>query len=599
MPVIAKRDLDQEKDSRLHALRHSAAHLMAAAVVELFPGTKLAIGPAIETGFYYDFDTDHRFTPEDLPLIEARMHKLAAENALFVRKEVSREEAAKMFGTETDPYKVELLEDIDAQEAISLYESGRFTDLCAGPHIESTGLIQNFKLLKIAGAYWRGDEKRKMLQRIYGTAWESPDELKCFLSRLEEAEKRDHRKLGPELGLVSFYEEAGPGLPFYSPRGSRLLHEIQNWMYDEHIRRGYEPVSTPHIMRPDLWKISGHLEHYKDDMFFVKDMEGEAVDSPLPGILYGIKPMNCPGHILIYQQRTRSYRDLPLRLFEFGTVYRYERSGVLHGMLRVRSFTQDDAHHFCTLEQVPAEVKLCLDFCTDVWDTFGFEYTVGLKTRQEHFLGTPEIWDQAEAALRDLLDERKIPYYVREKDATFYGPKIDFLVRDSLGREWQGSTIQLDFNLPQRFGLSYIGTDGMAKQPVMIHRAILGSFERFIGLLIEDFNGAFPVWCAPEQARILPITSELEEYANSVCEKLVADKLRATVDARNEKLGLKIRDVTTQKIPYALIVGKKEAEQGIVSVRSYWEGDMGQMAIADVSQMLRDEVAAKTARRKE
>jgi threonyl-tRNA synthetase len=599
MPVIAKRDLDQEKDSRLHALRHSAAHLMAQAVLELFPGTKLAIGPAIETGFYYDFDTDHRFTPEDLPRIEKRMHEIAKENARFERKEVSRSEAGTMFKAEDDPYKAELIEGIPEGEAISFYISGRFTDLCAGPHIEKAGEIQHFKLLKIAGAYWRGDEKRKMLQRIYGTAWESAEELDCFLKRMEEAEKRDHRKLGPDLGLVSFYDEAGPGLPFYSPRGSLLLHEIQNWMYVEHIKRGYSPVSTPHIMRPDLWKISGHLDHYIHDMFFVKDMENECSDGPLPGILYGIKPMNCPGHILIYRQKTRSYRDLPLRFFEFGTVYRYERSGVLHGMLRVRSFTQDDAHHFCTPEQFPDEVKLCLDFCIDVWDTFGFEYTVGLKTRQASFLGTSEIWDKAEEGLRKVLDERGIPYYVRENDATFYGPKIDFLVRDSLGREWQGSTIQLDFNLPQRFGLSYIDNDGVAKQPVMIHRAILGSFERFIGLLIEDFNGAFPLWCAPEQVRILPITTELTDYAEKVRQELVAAGLRAEVDARNEKLGYKIREVTTQKIPYALIVGKKEAEQGNVSVRSYWEGDMASMPVADVVQMLRDEVVSKLARRKE
>lgn len=388
-------------------------------------------------------------------------------------------------------------------------------------------------------------------------------------------------------------------MPFYSPRGSRLHHELSEWLYSEHLKRGYKPVTTPHIMRPNLWHTSGHLEHYIEDMFFVRDPdENASKDGPLPGVLYGIKPMNCPGHVLVYGNRTRSYRDLPLRLFEFGTVYRYERSGVLHGLLRVRAFTVDDAHHFCTPDQYADEVRLILDFCFSLWDTFGFEYSVGLKTRPDNRLGTDEIWDMAEEGLRNVLDERGIPYYVREKDATFYGPKVDFLVRDSLGREWQGSTIQLDFNLPQRFGLSYIGSDGMAKQPVMIHRAILGSFERFIGLLIEDFNGAFPLWCAPEQVRILPITCELQAYADEVCAKLAAEGLRAEVDARNEKLGLKIRDVTTQKIPYALIVGKKEAEQGNVSVRSYWEGDMGQMQAVDVIQMLRDEVATKAARRK-
>ncbi|MCD6283247.1 threonine--tRNA ligase [bacterium] len=599
MPVIAKRDVDHEEDSRLHALRHSASHLMAQAVLELFPGTKLAIGPPIEDGFYYDFDTEHRFTPEDLPKIEERMREIAKKKAPFERIEKSREDAEAFLREHDETYKLELLEGIPADEKVTFYESGGFIDLCAGPHIDNAGEIRHFKLLKIAGAYWRGDEKRQMLQRIYGTAWENAEELEAYLKRVEEAERRDHRKLGPELDLFHFYDEAGPGLPFYSPRGSRMLHEIQSWMYDEHLKRGYQPVTTPHILKPDLWKVSGHLEHYLDDMFFVKDMEGGSQDGPLPGIMYGIKPMNCPGHMLIYQNKTRSYRDLPLRLFEFGTVYRNERSGVLHGMLRVRYFTQDDAHHFCTPEQYQDEVKLCLDFCFDTWDTFGFDYTVGLKTRPDEFLGSPEIWDMAEAGLKKVLDERGIPYYIQEKDAVFYGPKVDFNIRDSLGREWQGSTVQLDFNLPKRFGLEYIDSDGSAKEPVMIHRAILGSFERFIGLLVEDFNGAFPLWCAPEQVRILTITDAQLEFASSVQRELAAAGLRVELDGRSEKLGFKIREATMQKVPYALIVGKKEVQTGTVSVRGYFDGDLGQMLPADLVSRLRDEIADKVARRKE
>jgi len=599
MPVIAKHAADLERESRLHALRHSASHLMAHAVLELFPNTKLAIGPPIEDGFYYDFDSEHRFTPEDLPRIEEKMRELAAAGAPFERMEKPRAEAESSLRQHGDTYKLELLEAIPEGEAVTFYRSGGFTDLCAGPHIANTAQIQHFKLLKIAGAYWRGDEKRAMLQRIYGTVWETAEELADYLKRLEEAEKRDHRRLGPELDLFHFYEEAGPGLPFYSPRGSRLLHEIQDWMYQEHLKRGYQPVTTPHILKPDLWKTSGHLEHYLDDMFFVQNPDSGGEESPLPGVLYGIKPMNCPGHILIYQNRTRSYRDLPLRLFEFGTVYRHERSGVLHGLLRVRSFTQDDAHHFCTREQYQSEVRLCLDFCFDALDTFGFTYTVGLKTRPDKFLGTPEVWELAESGLKQVLDERGVPYYIKEKDAVFYGPKVDFIIRDSLGREWQGSTVQLDLNLPARFGLSYIDRDGTPREPVMIHRAILGSFERFIGLLIEDFNGAFPLWCAPEQVRVLPLTDAQNAYAQDVAQRLKEAGLRAELDARSEKLGFKIREATMHKIPYALVVGKKEAAAGNVSVRSYFDGDLGPMELDALIARLQDEVAHKVARRKE
>ncbi len=598
MPVIAKKDVNAERDSMVYRLRHSASHIMAQAVQELFPGTKLAIGPPIEDGFYYDFDTSHTFTPEDLEKIEARMREIAEEGASFVCEEFSRDDAKKLLESiDAGRFKFELLEDIPEGEKITFYRSGRFLDLCAGPHVQNASEVKHFKLLKIAGAYWRGVETNPMLQRIYGTAWETEKDLKAHLKRLEEAEKRDHRKLGPELGLFTFFEDAGSGLPFYFPKGSILLNEIRQWMYKEHELRGYVPVTTPHLLKVDLWNVSGHLDNYRENMFLVKDEENNP-NSPLPGISYGVKPMNCPGHILIYGSQTRSYRDLPVRIFEFGTVYRFERGGTMHGMLRVRGFTQDDAHIFCTPEQYESEVSGVFDFCIDVLDTFGFEYTIGLKTRPDKRLGSAEIWDMAEGGLEKVLKERGIPFYYGHRDATFYGPKVDFVIRDCLGREWQASTIQLDFNLPERFQMEYIDVDGKAKRPVMIHRAILGSFERFIGLLIEDFNGAFPLWCAPVQARILPISDELNEYAERVFQTLSTEGLRAEVDARSETLNKKIRDATLSKVPYLLIIGRREAESGKVSVRGYFDGELGVMDVSEISARMKDEVTRKSYRRK-
>ncbi|OPX21362.1 MAG: threonine--tRNA ligase [Planctomycetales bacterium 4484_113] len=599
MPVVQKPDISAHKDLFLYRLRHSASHIMAQAVVELFPDVKLGIGPPIEDGFYYDFDTPHTFTPDDLARIEEKMRNIIAEDAAFVREEKSREEAVRLLQDRNERYKLEILSDIPADEPVTFYTSGRFTDLCEGPHVEHTGEVRHFKLLKVSGAYWRGVETNPMLQRIYGTAFETEEELRAYLRRVEEAEKRDHRKLGAELGLFGFFEEAGAGLAFYYPKGATLLRQLEEWMYGEHLRRGYEPLRTPHMLKTDFWKLSGHLDHYRDAMFFIKDMEGGSADAPIPGISYGVKPMNCPGHVLVYRSQTRSYRDLPIRYFEFGTVYRDERGGTMRGLLRVRGFTQDDAHIFCTPEQYEEEVSACLDFCFHTLDTFGFDYYVGLKTRPDDKLGSDEIWDMAEGGLEKVLKDRGVPFFYGHKDATFYGPKVDFIVRDSLGRDWQGSTVQLDFNLPERFGMEYVDAHGEARRPVMIHRAILGSFERFIGLLVEEFNGAFPLWLAPVQVRVLPLTDELNDYAAGVRGQLQEAGFRVELDDRSEKLGKKIRDGTVQKIPYLVVIGKREAESGKVAVRSYFDGDLGAMELSQLSARMKDEVERKLARRKD
>jgi len=599
MPVVEKPDLSAQRDSHLYRLRHSASHVMAQAVVELFPEVKLGIGPPIEEGFYYDFDLEHTFTPDDLARIEERMREIISRDAPFMREEVSREEAAASLGERAQRYKLEILEDIPPGEVVSFYKSGGFTDLCEGPHVERAGEIKHFKLLKVSGAYWRGVETNPMLQRIYGTAFESGEELQDYLRRMEEAEKRDHRKLGMELGLFGFFEDAGPGLAFYFPNGATLLRQLEDWMYEQHLRRGYQPLRTPHMLKTDFWELSGHIEHYRDAMFFVKDMEGSSAGATIPGVSFGVKPMNCPGHVLVYRSQTRSYRDLPIRYFEFGTVYRDERGGTMHGLLRVRGFTQDDAHVFCTPEQYEEEVSACLDFCFYALDTFGFDYYVGLKTRPDGKLGSDEVWDMAEGGLEKVLKERGIPFFYGRRDATFYGPKVDFIVRDSLGRDWQGSTVQLDFNLPQRFGMEYVDADGQVKRPVMIHRAILGSFERFIGLLVEEFNGAFPLWLAPVQVRVLPITDDLNDYAAQVKGQLESAGFRAELDDRSEKLGKKIRDGTVQKIPYLAVIGKREAQSGKVSVRDYFDGDLGTMEVAELSARMKDEIGRKLARRKD
>jgi len=614
---------------------------MAEAVQALFPGTKLAFGPPVQDGFYYDFDSEHRFIDDDLKMIEAKMRELAKKKSPFVRRSISKSEAVQFFSQQNEKLKAEHVETLKDGE-ITLYESGGFVDLCAGPHVENTAALEHFKLTNVSGSYWRGDENRERLQRIYGTAWATKDELKSHLTRLEEAKKRDHRVLGKELRLFEFPELAGPGLPFYLPKGAHILQKIKDWMWQLHIAGGYghpdktyEPLSTPHILRTDAWKTSGHLENYRENMFMVYSLDeldqgiltredktdtgdagAEKSDSPATDAAksevplvhakgtglgnYGIKPMNCPGHLMLYNVGTKSYRDLPLRYFEFGTVYRYERAGTLHGMLRVRSFTQDDAHLFCTADSCHDEIEGVFDFCCFILDTFGFDYHVGLKTRPEKRIGTDAIWDMAENGLRAVLEKRAAgKYYVQEGDATFYGPKIDFTIRDCLGREWQGGTIQLDFNLPELFGLEYADADNTRKRPVMIHRAILGSFERFFGLLVEEFGGAFPLWLAPTHVRVLPIGEAQLDYAKTVAADLRAKGFVAEVDGSNDKLGKKIRNGKTSKTPYLVVVGPKEADNHTITVESYHDGTLnGVGTVQALSDRMRDEIDRRVYRRK-
>ncbi len=537
-------------------MRHSAAHLMAEAVRDLFPGVKVAIGPAIEAGFYYDFDVPEPFTPEDLAKIEARMAELTAQDQPFRRDELSREQALHYFRDQSEAYKVELLEEIPTDK-VSLYQQGSFIDLCRGPHIPSTGFIKAFKLTATSGAYWRGDERRPMLQRIYGTAFASPDELAHHLELLEEAKRRDHRRLGRELELFSIEEEAGPGMVIYHPKGALLRSFIENFERREHLKRGYQIVMGPQMLKADLWKRSGHWDNYRDNMYFT-EVEGQ---------MYGIKPMNCLAHMLIYKSKVRSYRELPLRFFELGTVMRHERSGVLHGLTRVRQFTQDDAHILCMPEQVESEILGVLEFVAEVMGIFGFEYEMELSTRPEKSIGTDAEWDLATNALLGALKTRGLPYDVNEGDGAFYGPKIDIKLKDALQRRWQCATIQCDFTLPERFDLTYVGPDGERHRPVMLHRVILGSLERFMGVLIEHFAGAFPVWLAPVQAVLLPITDRVHGYAQEVARALRDSDLRVEVDTRPETLRYKIREAQVQKIPYMVIMGDREAADRTLAPR--------------------------------
>lgn len=553
----------------ISTLRHSAAHVMAHAVKKLFPEAKVTIGPSIEEGFYYDFDVPKPFTPEDLEKITAEMEKIVAEGAPFVCKTVSREEALEMF--QDEPYKVELINELPEGESITIYEEGEFADLCRGPHIDNASEIGAFKLLSAAGAYWRGNEKNPMLQRIYGTAFSTQQELDEYLERLAEAEKRDHRKLGRELDLFSIQEESGPGLVYWHPKGALVRKNIEDYWRAEHYANGYEMVVTPHIARQELWKTSGHLDFFTDNIFQPMEVEGQP---------YLIKPMNCPFHLLIYKSRVRSYRELPIRWAELGTVYRYERSGVLHGLMRVRGFTQDDAHIICTREQLDSETKRVLDFVLKILRRFGFsEYEVYLSTRPEKYVGEDDVWDQATEALRAALDAAGLPYKVDEGGGAFYGPKIDVKIKDAIGRVWQCSTIQVDFNEPERFDITYVGQDNVQHRPIMIHRALLGSLERFMGVLIEHYAGAFPLWLAPLQAVVIPIADRHAEYAESVAARLRSQGFRVDVDTRNEKTGFKIREAQMQKIPYMLVVGDREAEADQVSVRSRAEGDKGAVAV--------------------
>ncbi|RLB25687.1 MAG: threonine--tRNA ligase [Deltaproteobacteria bacterium] len=540
----------------LEILRHSTSHVMAMAVKELFPGVKVTIGPAIEDGFYYDFDYERPFREEDLPRIEEKMAEIIKADYPFERKEVTKQEAIRIFEQAGERYKLELLEDIE-DDKVSLYTQGSFTDLCRGPHIPSTGKIKAFKLTKVAGAYWRGDERREMLTRIYGVAFPSKKELMVYLQRLEEARKRNHVRLGPQLDIFNTYEEIGAGMVVWHPKGAMLRYIIEDFEIKEHLKRGYELVRGPQLLKTDLWKKSGHFENYRENMYFT------VIDEQS----YGIKPMNCLAHMMIYRSRIRSYRDLPKRYFELGTVHRHERSGVLHGLLRVREFTQDDAHIICTPEQLNQEIKGVLDFVKDMMGIFKFEYDLEISTRPEKSIGSDEDWENATQALIKAMEDNELPYEINEGDGAFYGPKIDVKLKDALGRKWQCATIQCDFTLPERFDLFYIGKDGEKHRPAMIHRVILGAIERFIGILIEHYAGAFPVWLAPVQATLLTVTDRHVPYGEKVLQQLKEADIRIESDFRNEKLGLKVREAQLMKIPYMLIIGDKEVEQGGVTAR--------------------------------
>ncbi len=588
----AKLTILTDKDpAALEVFRHSAAHLLAAAVLELFPNVKLGVGPPIEYGFFYEFLREEPFTQEDLAKIEAKMRELAAQNIPNERKVMPKPEALELYRKWGQAFKCELVEEKAAEPMVSFYTTGKFIDFCRGPHIPSTGRIKAFKLMNVSGAYWKGQEGNPQLQRIYGACFYTQQELDDYLHKLEEAKRRDHRKLGPELDLFSIQDEAGPGLIFWHAKGGMVRKIMEDWLRAELLKRGYDLVFTPHVMRLDLWKTSGHTDFYRENMF--GPMEVEKAE-------YQLKPMNCPGHILIFKSRLRSYRELPIRLAELGTVYRYERSGVLHGLLRVRGFTQDDSHIFCTPEQLEAEVEGCLDFAWEVLRVFGFDrYEVELSARDpahaEHYAGTVEEWERAEGALRNTLKRKNVPFKYMPGEAVFYGPKIDVKLVDAIGRPWQLTTVQFDFNLPGRFGLEYVHEDGTRHQPVMVHRALWGSVERFFGVLIEHYAGAFPVWLAPVQAYVLPVSEKSMDYARQVTEKLKAAGFRTHLDDRNEKLQAKIRDAQLQKIPYMLVVGGKEAEAGTVSVRHRSKGDLGPQPFDAFVGALRQEVDSRAA----
>ncbi|MBF0216641.1 MAG: threonine--tRNA ligase [Candidatus Omnitrophica bacterium] len=576
--------MSKKPDEQLQTLRHSAAHIMADAVQRLFPGTKLGIGPAIDDGFYYDFDSPTVFTPEDLPRIEEEMAKVIKEGAEFKKRVLSRDEARDLFGSKGEKYKVELLDALDPSEEISVYSHGAFTDLCRGPHIETANKVKAFKLLTLAGAYWKGSEKNAMLQRIYGTAFMDRDALKTYITLREEAAKRDHRKLGKELDLFSFNDAAGAGLVIYHPKGAMLRMLIAEYITKKHIEKGYELISSPQILKSDIWVRSGHYGYYKENMYIFESDDTE----------YAVKPMNCPGHIIVYASQTRSYREFPIRYFELGHVHRHEKSGVLHGLLRVRGFTQDDAHLFCLPEQVETEICAVMDFVKETLLVFGFkEFEVELSTRPEKSIGSDEMWEQATRALRNSLEKNKIPYEINEGDGAFYGPKIDIKLKDALSRSWQCATIQCDFALPERFDLKYVDSDGKEKRPIMLHRVILGSLERFIGALIEQYAGAFPLWLAPVQVKVIPIAEAHFDYAVKIKELLTVSGFRVELDLRSEKFQKKIRDAELAKIPYMAVVGAKEMEDGTVAVRSKKRGQAGVVNKTEFVEQLRKEVEQK------
>ncbi|QQO09630.1 threonine--tRNA ligase [Breznakiella homolactica] len=582
---------ENQKNEKLATIRHSVSHIMAEAVTRLFPGTKVAIGPSIENGFYYDFQLPKSIGAEDLSAIEAEMKKIIDEKRDFVRTAVSREEAKQRFAGE--PFKLELIEELPADAEISIYEqkgsdgSSGWADLCRGPHVLNTREINSaaFKLMSIAGAYWRGDENRPMLTRIYGTAWENPKELKAYLAFLEEVEKRDHRRLGKEMDLYSIHEEAGAGLIYWHPNGGRMRVAVENFWRTEHYRNGYEILYTPHIGKSWLWETSGHLGFYKENMYSPMEIDGQD---------YYVKPMNCPFHILIYKNKGHSYRDLPLRWAELGTVYRYERSGVLHGLLRVRGFTQDDAHIICTPEQIESEILEVLRFSLKMWKVFGFkDIKAYLATKPEGSVGEQSRWDQALDSLRKAVDAEGLEYEMDEGGGAFYGPKIDLKIKDALGREWQMTTIQFDFNEPERFDMTYVDADGQHKRPYMVHRALLGSLERFFGVLIEHFGGAFPVWIAPEQIAVIPVAETFNDYAKKIAAELKARDLRVSAELDDSRLNAKIRDCQNRKIPYMLVVGQKEMDEGTVSIRLRDGRQLPAMKVGEFAAYAADKAASQ------
>ncbi|MGD0153066.1 MAG: threonine--tRNA ligase [Thermacetogeniaceae bacterium] len=570
-----------DEDGRA-VFRHTSSHILAQAVQRLFPGTKLAIGPAIVDGFYYDLDSGHILTVEDLAAIEAEMRKIVKEDYPLVRRDVSREEAIEYFTLRSEPYKVELIQDLPADVQVSLYKQGEFIDLCRGPHLPSTGMVGAVKLLSIAGAYWRGSEQNKMLQRIYGTSFPKQKDLDEYLQRIEEAKRRDHRKLGQELDLFGIADE-GPGFPFFYPKGMIIRNELENFWRQLHRQWGYQEIKTPMILSRELWERSGHWDHYEENMYFLKIDEED----------YAVKPMNCPGGIICYKRRPHSYRELPIRYGELGLVHRHERSGALHGLMRVRCFTQDDAHIFMMPEQITAEIIKVIKLIDSIYQTFGFPYRMELSTKPENAMGSDEIWEQATDALKQALEQNGNAYKINEGDGAFYGPKIDFHLQDTLGRSWQCGTIQLDFTMPECFDITYIGEDGEKHRPVMIHRTAFGSIERFLGILTEHYAGAFPAWLAPVQARVLTVADRHIPYATEVAATLEQHDFRVEVDDRNERVGYKIRDGELEKIPYLLVVGDKEAEAGAVSVRKRGQGDLGRISVDDFAVQLAGAIAQK------
>jgi threonyl-tRNA synthetase len=571
----------EDEDMKLR-YRHTTSHIMAQAVKHIWPDAKLAIGPAIDNGFYYDIDMEHKLSDQDLMTIQKEMKKIIKANYPLERFELPRAEALKLMEDAGEPYKVELINDLPEDAVISFYKQGDFTDLCAGPHMDSTGQIKAVKLMSVAGAYWRGDEHNKMLQRIYGTCFPSQEELDEYINMLEEAKKRDHRKIGKEMDLFMLTEE-GPGFPFFLPNGMILRNELENFWRQEHRKRGYEEIKTPLILNEQLWRTSGHWDHYKDNMYFTKIDDGD----------YAIKPMNCPGSMLVYKRKMWSYRDFPIRMGELGQVHRHELSGALHGLMRVRTFTQDDAHIFMLPEQVKDEIVGVARFIDDVYSMFGFKYHIELSTRPEDSMGTDEEWETAENALREAMEVLGVPYVVNEGDGAFYGPKLDFHLEDSIGRTWQCGTIQLDMQMPQRFDLTYVGSDNEKHRPIMIHRVIFGSIERFIGILTEHFAGKFPLWLAPVQVNLLTVTDKFEGYASEVAEKCAAAGLRVKTDFRNEKIGYKLREARNARDSYICVIGEKEEEAGTLSVRSIKTGDLGVMSVDDFIAKLVNEIATK------